>query len=306
MKKLNQIGEFGFIAEIEKIFNRICHKKNVIHGIGDDAAVIRHSKKEYLLYTTDMLIEGVHFLRTQDPEAIGHKALACSISDIAAMGGEPDFALVSLAFPKNLNYRFANKLCQGLGKTAKKYKISIIGGDTNSFDKIIICVFLRGMVNKKKLVLRSKAKKNDLIFVTGDLGASCRGRHLKFTPRLKESQFLVNNFKINAMIDISDGLIADLNHILKASKAGAVLKEASIPLSYLADSREDAFYTGEDFELLFTLPKKYAGKLLSSWPFKNKVKLSCIGEITAQSQGLKLKTKNNRLKKIKLGGYRHF
>ena len=169
-----------------------------------------------------------------------------------------------------------------------------------------IDVFLCGQVEHKNLILRSKAKKGDCIFVTGALGSSQSGRHLNFTPRIKEARYLVSNYPLHAMMDISDGLVSDLNHILKQSNKGAILDENNIPVSDYCKSIDAAFYTGEDFELLFTLPKKHVSRLLSSWPFKKRTALSCIGEITAAGTGLKLKAKNGILKKIKLGGYRHF
>ncbi|MBU1088180.1 MAG: thiamine-phosphate kinase [Candidatus Omnitrophica bacterium] len=302
MKTLAQLGEFNFIAAIAK--KNLCNK-TVLKGIGDDAAVVSISPNDCLLFTADMLIEDVHFLRNANPQAIGHKAIACSLSDIAAMGGLPLYAIVSVAFPKKLDSAFAKKIYQGMRKTALKYSVDIIGGDTNAAEKIIIDVFLCGKVKRKQLVLRSNAQSGDHIFVTGNLGGSQRGGHLSFTPRIAESRFLVSNYKLNSMLDISDGLIADLGHILKQSKKGAILEAEQIPLHAKADNLENAFYAGEDFELLFTLSEKEAKKLSLNWPFK-KTKLSYIGRITAQGHGLQLINKQRKLTKIKPGGYCHF
>ncbi|MFH1063005.1 MAG: thiamine-phosphate kinase [Candidatus Omnitrophota bacterium] len=302
MKTLAQLGEFNFISAIAK--KRLSHKA-VVKGIGDDAAVVSISKSDCLLFTADMLIEDVHFLKTAKPQAIGHKAIACSISDIAAMGGLPLYAIVSVAFPKNLDSDFAKKIYSGMQKTAAKFSVDIIGGDTNASEKIIIDVFLCGQVKRKELVLRSKAKTGDCIFVTGSLGGSQSGGHLSFTPRVAEARFLASNYPINAMIDISDGLIADLGHILNQSKKGAILEQQNIPIHPKARCWEDAFYVGEDFELLFSLPEKAARKLRLNWPFK-KVQLSYIGRITAETAELKLLNKEGKLNKIKPGGYRHF
>lgn len=303
MKTLKQVGELKFIQMIAGLCQT---KPNVKKGIGDDAAVVEFSPDKFLLFTSDMLIEGVHFKRNHLPQGIGHKAMASSISDIAAMAGIPQYALVSLGLPKELSFSFAKKIYQGLVRTARQFDIQIIGGDTNEATKIIIDVFLTGVVEKRNLVLRSGAKKGDLIFVTGRLGGSLFGKHLRFTPRLKEARFLVKNYKLNSMIDISDGLIQDLNHILKESKAGAILYEARIPLSKKAKSAENAYNDGEDFELLFTLPKKEAGRLISKWPFKNKVPLSFVGEIMDKEFGFKIKDKSGKIKKIKLAGFQHF
>ncbi len=302
MKTLSQLGEFNFISAIAQ--RKLLNKK-VLKGIGDDAAVVSISKNDCLLFTADMLIENVHFLKSANPQAIGHKAISCSISDIAAMGGSPLYVIASVAFPKDLDINFAKKIYKGMQKTAAKYSVDIIGGDTNSSEKIIIDIFLCGQAKKKQVVLRDNAKIGDCIFVTGKLGGSQYGGHLSFTPRIAESNYLVSRYKINSMLDISDGLIADLGHILKQSKKGAVLEQRNIPIHKKAICLENAFYDGEDFELLFTLDEKEAKKLFLNWPFK-KVKLSCIGKITGRGTGLKLIDKKGKLTKIKPGGYRHF
>jgi len=303
MRSLKQIGEFEFIETIATLCR---NKKKVIQGIGDDAAVVCFKKDKYLLFTTDMLLEDVHFLRKQRPCDIGHKAIAASISDIAAMGGVPEYALFSIGLPPDLNASFAKGIYQGIKKTARDFDIDIIGGDTNRSKKIIISAFIAGYVERKNLTLRKGAKVGDLIFVTGRLGGSEFGRHLKFTPRVKEARFLVKNYMINSMIDISDGLVQDLGHIIKASKVGAIMYEANIPLSTQAKSIKDAYSQGEDFELLFTLPKKYRRHLMKNWPFKNRPRLSCIGEIVNANAGLKVEDKEGRLKRLKIAGYRHF
>jgi thiamine-monophosphate kinase len=302
MKTLAQLGEFDFIRSITP---KHLKNKSIIKAIGDDAAVIRIDKENCLVFTADMLIEGIHFLKNAKPSLIGNKALSCSISDIAAMGAMPLYAVISVAFPKHLSAGNAKEIYQGIRKTADNFGVDIIGGDTNSADKIIIDVFLCGKARKKQLVYRNGAKAGDRIFVTGTLGGSIKGRHLRFVPRMEESKFLVSNFKLNSMIDISDGLIADLGHILEQSKKGAVLKEGNIPLSKDASGISNAFYDGEDFELLFTLDQRQAEKLIKKWPFK-KTRLSCIGEITNKSGQLVLETEKGKIKKIKVGGYKHF
>ena len=302
MKTLKRLGEFNFIKTIAK---GCINHKSVIKGIGDDAAVVKLKKNSILLFTADMLIEDVHFLRNQPPESIGHKAVACSISDIAAMGGMPRYALISVAFPKNLKVSIARGIYRGMQRTAKKFGLSIIGGDTNSTDKIIIDVSICGEAVGGKVILRNGARKGDLIFVTGRLGGSHKGWHLNFTPRIKEARFLAVKYPLHAMIDITDGLISDLGHIMQMSKKGAVIWQECIPVSPEAQTLEDAYYRGEDFELLFTIGKSYANDLKKRWPFK-KVKLTCIGEITAAVNGLRIKDKTGKLIKAKPGGWRHF
>lgn len=302
MKTLKQLGEFNFINAIAK---GCINDKSVLKGIGDDAAVVKIAKNSLLLFTSDMLIEDVHFTRKQLPEAIGHKAISCSLSDIAAMGGQPLYALISIALPKNLNVAVAKGIYRGMQRTAKKFGLNIIGGDTNSADKIIIDVSMCGKAVGGKVVLRNGACKDDLIFVTGDLGGSNKGGHLDFIPRLREARFLVDRYRVHAMIDITDGLISDLGHIIKKSKKSALLWQESIPVAAVADSLNDAFYTGEDFELLFTIAASDAEALKRQWPFK-KVKLTCIGKITAEGKGIQIQDAKGKLTKPKKSGYRHF
>ena len=276
--KISQLGEFGLIDLIRK---QAPVNHRVIRGIGDDCAVLAYTKEKYLLFKTDMLIEDVHFTRRMPAQSIGHKALACNISDIAAMGGLPTSAVVSVGLPKNTTVEFVQNLYKGMGRLARQFAVSIVGGDTNKAGKLIISIALLGEVEKKYLVTRSGAKPKDRIFVSGPLGNSFKsGRHLAFTPRVQEARFLVEKFKPNAMMDISDGLAGDLNHILSASKTGARLWEESIPC-HQGVTLKQALNEGEDFELLFTLPPSRA-KSLMDWQYQNKaLYFYPIGEITA-------------------------
>ncbi len=303
MKKISQVGEFELI---KKITGFCPQDKSVFRGIGDDAAAVNISGDKFLLFTADMLIEGVHFLRKHPAFYIGHKSLAASISDIAAMGGVPKYALISLGLPKDLELSFVENLYRGMRKTARDFKVSLIGGDTNSSKNIIIDVFLCGTVEKKNIVLRSTAKNGDLIFVTGKLGGTIRGKHLKFVPRVREARFLVKKFPVSAMIDISDGLLQDLGHILEQSNKGAVLYKDKIPVSRQALSFSNACSGGEDFELLFCVARRHAKRLLKTWPFKKTAPLSCVGEITAEKNGFFFADEKGNSEKIKIKGYRHF
>ena len=279
--KLSQIGEFGLIDILKKYAPA---SKTVIKGIGDDTAVLAHNKKEYLLFTTDMLAEGTHFTRRMPAGAIGHKALACSISDIAAMGGWPTFAVVSIGIPKNLPVSFIKDIYKGIERTARDFNVSIVGGDTIKTDKMVINVALLGLVEKKNLVTRAGAKIGDWIFVTGALGGSFKsGRHLDFLPRLAQARFLVEKFRPSAMMDISDGLAGDLNHILRASRVGARLDHAFIPRRK-GISLSQALNEGEDFELLFTLPSHKASVLMDWQAQKRSFYFYPIGVITADAK----------------------
>jgi thiamine-monophosphate kinase len=276
--KISKLGEFGLIEAL-KAYAPV--SKSVIKGIGDDAAVLPFSKSEYQILTTDMLAEDAHFTRRMKAKSIGHKALACNISDIAAMGGWPTFAVVSIGIPKNLPVSFVKDLYKGMQDVAKAFDVSIVGGDTIKSDKIVINIALLGLVEKKYLVTRDEAKPGDMIFVTGPLGGSFKsGRHLNFTPRVSQARFLVENFNPNAMMDISDGLAGDLNHILKASRVGARLDYESIPL-HKGVSLAQALNDGEDFELLFTLSATKASLLMDWQATKKSFYFYPIGTITS-------------------------
>ena len=286
---------------IERIKKLVKTDSSVIKAIGDDCAVIKFNQTHYLLYTCDMLIQDVDFTSKDKPYLIGRKALAVSISDIAACGGLPRYALVSLGLPRRRPVRLIDELYRGINNLSRQYKISIVGGDLSAAGQLTIDISLLGTVEKKNLVLRNGAKENDIIFVTGNFGGSILGKHLRFTPRLKEARFLVKNFKINSMIDVSDGLSQDLNHILKESKVGAIIYEDLIPLSKDCRGIKDALCSGEDFELLFTLSVKEARRLLQ----KSKDFMP-IGKIVRQKPGLRLVDKQGREKKLKPEGFRHF
>lgn len=296
------LPEFTLIEHIKKF---AATRPDVIVGIGDDTAVLRQSGSKYLLLTTDMLAQGVHFKKGAPAFGIGHKALACNISDIAAMGGTPTFVVVSIGLPKNTSQSFVDELYKGINALARRFDVAIVGGDTIASKQFVINVALLGEVKKNDLVLRCGAKAGDLIFVTGPLGRAWKtNKHLSFTPRIKESRFLVERFKPNAMIDLSDGLAGDLGHILKQSSAGAVLFETGIPLNDGAQLN-DALYDGEDFELLFTLSPVKAKALLNWQETKRRWFFYPIGEIT-KSAGLKLLRSNRQSEQLKIKGFTHF
>ncbi|MDP2939580.1 MAG: thiamine-phosphate kinase [Candidatus Omnitrophota bacterium] len=304
-KKIKDIGEFGLIKQLAYLIKK--KDKSVICGINDDAAVLKYTKDKYLLFTTDMLIENVHFTRKMNPEAIGQKALAVNLSDIASMGGLPRYAVISLGLPKDLSLAFVKKIYKGMLEFARKFKVNIVGGDTNQSKNIIINISLLGEVKKRFLTLRSGAKCNDLIFVSGNLGRSyVSGRHLEFVPRIETSRFLVKRFKPSAMIDISDGLVLDLSHILELSGVGAVIYERLIPRSKDASLKE-ALYDGEDFELIFTMAKNKAKLFLNSLN-KNEIKIpiSLIGEITSKKMQILLIDRFNKIKFLIPKGFTHF
>lgn len=326
--QINQIGEFGLIDLIKrKVFSK---DKRVVINIGDDAAVIKTAPDRLLIFTTDTLVEKIHFdLRYFTFEEVGWKAMTANLSDIAAMGGLPKYALVTIGLTKSTQTQDMLSIYEGMSQIAQKYDCKIIGGDTTQVPKdLFITIALLGEVEKESLVTRSGAKKGDLICVTGDLGESQVGleylkkygrlklsyvqKHLKPHPRINEAKLLIQNLKINSMIDISDGLSSDLFHLTEESRLGAVIYEQSIPLSskclklasFLNKSPISwALSSGEEYELLFTIDRKNRHKIDS---IKEKVNFTVIGEILDKRNGVKLIQKSGKLKNLKKLGYVHF
>lgn len=296
---ITKLGEFGLIERFKK---SIKTDAQVYRGSGDDCAVLKFDKNTYQLFTCDMLIEGVDFNPGEKPYLIGRKSIAVSASDIAACAGLPRYCLVSLGIPLKTRVDFIDRLFKGMLDITRQYKINLAGGDLSRSEKLIIDVSMLGIVEKKYLALRSGAKTGDIIFVSGELGGSILGKHLTFEPRLKEARFLVKNFKVNAMIDISDGLASDLGRILEQSSTGALIYADLIPVSKQARGLNDALYMGEDFELLFTLSREEAKKILN----KRLTDFKPIGEIVDKKLGLKLIDKRNKERIIKPKGFRHF
>jgi len=302
--RIKDIGEVELIKRLSGSFRL---DNSVIKGSGDDAAVLKWTDNKYLLFTCDMLLQDVHFnLSKATPFQIGWKALGRNISDIAAMGGIPRHTVISMAIDPELDVSVAEGICKGFKSMADRFGINIVGGDMAESKKLAIDVSMVGEVRKKNLVLRSTAKKGDVILVTGSLGGSMKGKHLNFIPRIRESQTIVNNFKVNSMIDISDGLALDLNRIITASNAGACIYEESIPLSRDARSPENGLYDGEDYELLFTMPAKEAEKLLKANFSRFMTRISPIGEVVDKKYGYKIVRENGREENLKVKGYLHF
>ncbi len=245
-------------------------------GIGDDCAILAEDAGYERLVTTDLLLDGVHFLydsdkeKAQSLELIARKSIAVSLSDIAAMGGEPQAAFLSLAIPRFWNADQANELFDSFAKAATELKIALAGGDTTSWNNLLaINITLLGRVPKAKAIRRDGAQTGDFICVSGPLGGSLSEKHLSFTPRVQQGQWLREHCTINAMIDISDGLLADLGHILRQSNVGAEIFSEQIPISkqshHVNDAKsplEHALTDGEDFELLWTMSKPAYEKMI--------------------------------------------
>ncbi len=281
------MSEFSYINFIRR--SPVSNKATIL-GPGDDAGVVKISSGTYVLLAADTLVEGVHFYSDTPLDLVGRKALAVNLSDLAAMGGAENIsALVCVSFPQNISGEGPDLLYQGLSDLARLFDVAIIGGDTTSgSQELVISVSVSGTIDPKYLVKRSGAQMGDHIWVTGYLGNSLASeKHLRFLPRLPEAAALTREFKLSAMIDISDGLLNDLQHILRESGGlSATLSREAIPLSPsmvsgdLEKSLEQACCDGEDFELLFTLSPSESARLEASSLAKNpQMPLTRIGEI---------------------------
>lgn len=302
---IESLGEFGLINQIKKWVP--CASGSVVKGIGDDTAILPISKGRYQLLTIDTLVEDIDFKQSKaTPERIGWKALAINLSDIAAMGGSPKIAVVSLTLPKQTSIKFVRGFYQGVQKLARRFKVSIAGGDLSSGPKIVSSIAMLGESKRRWAVLRNGAKVGDLLCVTGQLGGSILGKHLTFMPRVHEGQFIARH-GASAMIDISDGLGQDLNHLMNDSRVGFIIDESKVPISQAAFrlSRRNpkqalirAFCDGEDFELLFTIAPSKFKVLKRSWSRRFSIPLTVIGQVVRVSKTL--------FKPRRYLGYQHF
>jgi len=281
---VSELREFDLIRWIRR---EAPADERVVVGIGDDAAVVRNRDATTLI-TTDALVDGVHFdLATASPRDVGWKAMACSVSDIAAMGGRSSVAVVSAALPRGFEAEDARDLVRGMLACAREFGLQLVGGDvTATHGPLVLTVTMLGDTAGRPPVRRSGARPGDAVLVTGALGGSALGRHLVFRPRQAEALALNHHYQLHAMIDISDGLAIDLHHILEESAVGARLWAAEIPISDDArraaaasgrDPLDHALTDGEDYELLFTLDEAEAARLLAAPPFD--VPLTRIGTV---------------------------
>jgi thiamine-monophosphate kinase len=276
-------GEFAFIDWLRR---RTPSTERVLIGPGDDTAALRWPADSTCLVTTDMLLEGSCFLLDEaGPRRVGRKAMAVNLSDIAAMAGQPVAAVVSVGLPRKGGMKLAEELYLGLREMADAFDTAIVGGDTNSWDgPLVISVTLLGEATERGPVRRNGAKVGDWLFVTGPLGGSILGKHLDFTPRVREALQLHAAVELHAMIDVSDGLAADLGHLCQESGCGAVLRAEAIPLTAeahrMSDGRsplEHGLTDGEDFELVCAVNPADGRRLLDTQPVPG-ITLSHIGE----------------------------
>jgi thiamine-monophosphate kinase len=293
MKTVRDIGEFGLIAQLRKD----------IPLAGDDCAVLpSHRDDTRLLLTCDPVVEGIHYLAGTSPYRVGWKAMARNLSDIAAMGGQPRWAVVSIGLRSTTPVSYVKRIYAGIHAVARAFNCQVVGGDTcHVRQEPFIVITVLGEVERHRLTRRAGSKPGDLVFVTGKLGNSFRSsRHLTFTPRVTEARWLTQHFRIRAMMDISDGLGSDIFHMITPG-IGFELSTASIPANKTVHS---ALHDGEDFELLFTVRPQDAGALKQKWPFK--IRLTHIGRVVRAPGTVTLVDATGTKHFLPPRGYDHF
>ncbi|AJE04445.1 thiamine-phosphate kinase [Geobacter pickeringii] len=324
---LREIGEFGLIG---RIASRVTTGPAVRIGIGDDAAATEPTPGRLILTTSDMLVEGVHFdLSFTDPYRLGRKSLAVNLSDIAAMGGEPRDFLLSLAIPPGLSVEFLDRFAEGMLSLADEHAVALVGGDTcRSPAGLVISVTLHGEQQPDSIVRRHGARPDDRLFITGTVGDSAMGlellrrgeregwaveRHLDPSPRVAAGRALAAAGLATAMIDVSDGVVADLGHILEQSGCGARVEAALLPRSpffreeagRVASSPDLLALTGgEDYELLFSVRAEREHEVAAVLRGTGTT-ATAIGSITAGS-GVTVVAADGAELALPRGGYNHF
>ncbi len=296
----------------------------VVLGIGDDAAVIDVAGPDYLLATVDMLVERVHFLADAPPRILGRRALAINISDIAAMGGSPRVALVSLALPASTPEEWVVDLYSGIAEEAGTFGCSVAGGNLSRIDgPRCVDLTVLGGVPREELLTRSGARPGDILGVTGVLGTEAARRALTGArtdvdlpvpvPRVTAGRALAETRRVHAMMDISDGLSGDLRHLARASDVGAILYANRIPVSIAArragqflgiDPLSLALGGGEDYELLIAAPEEDWEMLEAS--VGEKTSLYQVGTVLAAGEGIVLEQPGGTREPLDATGWSHF
>ena len=328
--QLRDLGERGLIDRIRRRVGP--PGAAVVAGIGDDAAAFLPAPDRLLLATTDMLVEEVDFRRSYaSPRDVGWKALAANLSDIAAMGGTPRYALVSLGLPDSTSVEEVEEMYEGLAVLAARHGVEIIGGDTGAAPALTVSITVIGEADPARLVLRSGAQVGDALAVTGSLGASAAGlallsrgkdsdewkdlitAHLRPSPRIAEGTTLAR-LGVRAMIDLSDGLATDLGHLCRESRVGARIWLSRLPipegvtrvaLTLGLDPVRLALGGGEDFELLFALPVPETPRCLVELKRQTETTGTVIGEVLAGDAGVQFVDEQGE--RVTIGqGFEHF
>ncbi|MBI1221188.1 MAG: thiamine-phosphate kinase [Bacteroidetes bacterium] len=337
-KEISELGEFGLIQNLTETLQN--QHKSTVFGVGDDAAVLGEGKIKTLV-STDMLVEGVHFdLSFQPLKHLGYKAVVVNLSDIYAMNGKPEQILVSLAFSNKFSLQAIQEIYEGIRLACEFYEVDLVGGDMSSNQKgLTISITAVGTAQEDKIVYRKGAKENDLLCVSGDLGAAYMGLQLlkrekqvflanpDMQPDLDGYDYILQRqLKPEArkdviealskaeilpttMIDISDGLASEIFHLCEASQCGMALYELKTPIdpqtvssaeSFNLDPMTCALNGGEDYELLFTIDQKDFEKI------RDIESVSVIGHVTSKEAGKVIVTKNDNQFELKAQGWQHF
>jgi len=295
MRSLRELGEDRLLAQILPQLKR---NSRVVIGAGDDCAVVRfRGAREWLLLKSDCVVEGIHFVTASRAPAVGWKAMMRALSDFAAMSGVPQFALISVVIAGKKQVTWVRKMYRGLNQAARYFDVAIVGGESSDTDgPTVIVVSVAGFIEADRCILRSGGKPNDDLFVTGKLGGSIRRRHLNFVARIEEARWLTANFKVHAMMDLSDGLGADLPRLARASGLAFSIDERALPVSR-GCTVQQAISDGEDYELLFAISRRDRARLERMWHRKfPKLGLTRIGSLHQRS----------KLKHQAFRGYVHF
>lgn len=286
MVTLRCIGEDVLVGKLTKM---LATSPSLLVSPGDDCAVVRTVGDSpqtaiFQLLKTDALVEHIHFLPTANPRDVGWKSVARVISDFAAMGGNPQHFLVTLALRPSTSLAWVEEIYRGISDCLERFGGHVAGGETTSVPEHsaqMISLAATGQVASQHLTLRSGAHVGDAIFVTGRLGGSLAGKHLTFCPRLTEAAWLCENFKPSAMMDVSDGLAKDLPRLAAASRCGFLVDEFAVPRT-AGCSISQALNDGEDFELLFTISQPQVADLQVNWQkIFPSLELTCIGKMLA-------------------------
>lgn len=294
-----KLGDLGEDQLLDQLLPRLLPGKTIATGPGDDCAVVKaQDRRELLVLKTDCVVEGVHFPPTADASDVGWKAMMRPLSDFAATSAVPKFALITLMAPEQTTVAWVKELYRGLRMAAKRFEVSIVGGETSSTTgPIAVSTSVAGFVERDRWVSRRGGKPGDDLFVTGRLGGALKQKHLQFIPRIVESRWLTKNFSIHAMMDLSDGLGTDLPRLARASKVGFKIQMEKLPLAR-GVKINDAISEGEDYELLFAISPRDRSRLEQRWAKKfHDLPLSRIGSFS------QLSTKDHQLLPR---GYVHF
>ncbi|MFZ4764243.1 MAG: thiamine-phosphate kinase [Roseimicrobium sp.] len=280
------LAQLGEDALIRRLTAGIAYTTDVLVGIGDDCAMVQRPPEGWVqLLKTDCIVEGVHFLREDCPRQVGWKAMARAVSDIASMGGTPQYALVTLVVPVEIEVAALERLYLGLRDCAEAFGAQIVGGETSRGPVLIVNVALTGKVKRDLCLRRSGAVAGDAIYVTGRLGGSRKAHHLTFTPRLVHGRWLAAHSLVRAMMDLSDGLAKDLPRMAEASELEFVIDEKALPVTE-GCTPQHAWSDGEDYELLLAVPPHATERLEKKWAFVfQQVPLTRIGQFVRRGEG---------------------